>query len=451
MTIFFRTLLLLLVAHASSVVAQTDAGKIDFGDATLRDWVQPEYPEAALKNRTEGKVVVEFVVDADGHVVQASVKKSSNEIFDNSAVSAVKKWTFSPAIDDGKPAAYAMGVIVPFSPKYWNQKPAPTTPPGSEFMPMGLPVTPAKVKSVPDPEYPEELDDRKLPGAVEIEFTVNPEGKASDPKVALATHAAFVETALRALEKGRFNPAHQGPLTKPSTMHYPMTFESMGAKREDVFAANGITILTDPAPDVIPAAIVLIEPVYPFSQLVSHEAGSAEVDFVVDEKGLVTSSTLVAASAPEFGAAMSAAVEAWIFRPALRQGTSQSVKLKVTHKFTPPENGPVARLLPDLQPNGSGIGGATGLDQRLKPLWRGFPVYPHALRTEHPPGEAKIAFIIDRFGRARAPRVVSASREEFGWAAATAISQWVFERPTKKGEPVDVKVTIPVGFKPPAE
>jgi len=60
-----------------------------------------------------------------------------------------------------------------------------------------------------------------------------------------------------------------------------------------------------------------------------------------------------------------------------------------------------------------------------------------------------IEFIIDRDGRCRLPRVVSASQPEFGWAAAAAINQWVFAPPTKGGQPVDVKVNIPVDFPPP--
>jgi len=83
-------------------------------------------------------------------------------------------------------------------------------------------------------------------------------------------------------------------------------------------------------------------------------------------------------------------------------------------------------------------------------LWRGFPVYPLRLREERPAGEAVIEFIIDRDGRARLPRVVSATQEAFGWAAAAAISQWVFAPPLRKGEPTEVRVSVPVGFEPPA-
>jgi outer membrane biosynthesis protein TonB len=45
---------------------------------------------------------------------------------------------------------------------------------------------------------------------------------------------------------------------------------------------------------------------------------------------------------------------------------------------------------------------------------------------------------------------VSATNAEFGWSAATAVSQWVFKAPLRGGQPVDVKVRIPFDFKSPA-
>ena len=57
-----------------------------------------------------------------------------------------------------------------------------------------------------------------------------------------------------------------------------------------------------------------------------------------------------------------------------------------------------------------------------EPLWRIAPRYPAALLAEKPPGDAVIEFIIDREGRAQLPRIVSATHEAFGWAAAAAIS-----------------------------
>ncbi len=420
-----------------------------YGDAILRNWVQPGYPVAAKQAKLEGEVQVEFAVELDGHVTRTSVKQSSNELFNDSALKAVQRWTFEPALDEGKPVVSGMSVLVPFRLAQLRQKQVPIAPPGPEFMPAGLKVTEVKVKFAPDPEYPAELEEKKLPGEVGLEFTVDADGKARNPKVLWASNAAFVEAALRSLEKTQFEPAHQGPVAKAGKMQYPAEFESAGAKRAEILEANHLTVVTTPAPETLPTPVLLIDPVYPRERLLAGERGSATAEFSVGEDGHVGDVTVVSATAPEYGAALSAAVEAWMFKPAISEGAGQPVILRVVHDFTAPDSGVVARLAAVLRPGGTGVGAPTGLDRKLKPLWRGFPVYPQTLRTERPTGEATIEFVIDRDGRARVPRIVSASRDEFGWAAATAISQWVFERPMKHNEPVDVRVSIPVSFPPP--
>ena len=420
----------------------------DFGEATLRNWVQPVYPDAAKKGKLEGRVEVEFVVGLDGRVAQAVVMETTNEIFNEAALAAVRQWTFSPALEAGKPVASGMVVPVVFQLAQLKQKQVPISPP-QPLLPHGETLTEAKFTTAPDPDYPAELEERKLPGQVQIEFTVDTDGTARTPKVLWASHAAFVEMALRALEKTKFVPAHQGLLPKVSTMQYPVEFTSLGAKRTEILEANQITLVGETKPATEPTPFVLIEPVYPREHLLAGGEGTATAEFTVTTNGRTEEVTIISSSAPEYGAALQAAVEAWAFKPASTDGASVPARMRVVYGFVPPNVGNGQRLAEALRPGGAGVGGPSGLDQKLKPLWRGFPVYPAALREGQLKGSAEIEFIIDRDGRVRLPRVKSATREEFGWAAATAISQWVFERPTRKGEPVDITVTIPVNFNPP--
>jgi len=422
----------------------------DFGDAGLRDWVQPVYPEAAKKQKKEGRVKVEFVVGLDGQVADATVQTSTNEIFNEAALTAVQRWRFYPALEEGLAVASGMEVTVVFRLAQLQQKRVPLIP-DQEFRPQALKNTPAKFIMAPDPDYPEELAENRIPGEVLIEFTVDAAGIAGPPKVVWASHAAFVEMALRALEKSKIQPARQGPLRKATAMRYPVQFMSLGIKRAEILAANRMTLVGETKPDVEPTPFVLVEPVYPRERLLAGDEGTASAEFTVEPKGMVTEVKLMAASAPEYGAALLGAVQAWGFKPATTDGASVPVRLRVEYGFIPPISGASARLREALQPGGPGVGGAAGLDEKLKPLWRGFPVYPAELREEQVKGSALIEFIIDREGRVRLPRVKSATREEFGWAAATAISQWVFARPTRQGEPVDVTVAIPFDFNPPTQ
>jgi len=447
---FFSALLCAFSAGALFAQRPSTPLPADFGDASLRGWVQPEYPEAAKKSRAEGEVVVEFVVELDGHVAKAEINDSTNPIFNEAALAAVRRWTFSPVLEKGQPVASGMIVPVVFKLAQLKQKQTPISPPQAQ-MPQGAKLTPAKFTVAPNPEYPEELAERKIPGEVRIEFTVETDGSARAPKVLWASHAAFVEMALRALENTRFEPAHQGLLAKATIMEYPVEFSSLGVKRPEILAANQLTLIGEAIPKVEPVPFMLIEPVYPRDHLLAGEEGTATAELAVDSQGVAKEVKLISASAPEYGAALVAAVETWRFKPASTDGANVPVRLRAVYEFVPPSSGNNIRLVEALRPGGAGVGGASGLDQKLNPLWRGFPTYPAALRTEPVPGSAEIEFIIDQDGRVRLPRVKSATREEFGWAAATAISQWVFERPMRKGEPADVKVVIPVSFTPPKQ
>jgi len=66
----------------------------------------PVYPESARANKVEGVAVLECVIDEQGKVTQAKLWQTSrNQDLDQSALDAVKTWTFKPATVKGKPVA----------------------------------------------------------------------------------------------------------------------------------------------------------------------------------------------------------------------------------------------------------------------------------------------------------------------------------------------------------
>jgi acyl dehydratase len=54
--------------------------------------------------------------------------------------------------------------------------------------------------------------------------------------------------------------------------------------------------------------------------------------------------------------------------------------------------------------------------------------------------------VIDRNGRPLFPHIISATHEDFGWAAATGILRWRYQPPVKNGEKVDARVKVTVVF-----
>lgn len=413
------------------------------GIALLREWVQPAYPEAMRKAKKQAVVTVELVVDAAGNVTEAQVQDSAGPEFDAAALDAVRRWKFKPALDEGTPVASGMTVPVEFSLAQLKQKKPPALPP-DKFWPVQAKRTPSRVVSAPDPEYPEELEERKLPGLVELEIEVDATGRVSERHVRMASHGAFVTEALRVVETWKFDPAHQGLLACSDRKISPVTFSILGARRPDILAANGLRVAEGVVIDVLPEPVVMTEPVYPWERLVAGETGVAEAAFTITPRGFVEDFELRESSQPEFGATLTAAVETWYFRPGMKDGNNKATRVILRHEFRLPESGPLARLV--TLARGEPIPSARGLDGPLQPLWRGFPAFPRALQETQPKGEATVEFVIDRDGRARLPRVVSASAPEFGWAAVTAVAQWVFLPPKRGGERVDVRVSVPLQF-----
>ena len=59
----------------------------------------PEYPPMALRLGIRGKVEVEMVVDENGMVESARIVSSSNKMFDEPVLKAVRTWRFTPPVD----------------------------------------------------------------------------------------------------------------------------------------------------------------------------------------------------------------------------------------------------------------------------------------------------------------------------------------------------------------
>ena len=76
--------------------AQSDAGSMPL----VR--IQPMYPRAAAEKRIEGWVEIEFTISAKGSVKNPRVIDARPpNIFNRSALRAIRKWKYKPTIQDG--------------------------------------------------------------------------------------------------------------------------------------------------------------------------------------------------------------------------------------------------------------------------------------------------------------------------------------------------------------
>ena len=63
----------------------------------------PQYPYEMSRAGISGEVVVEFIINTNGDVVQTQIIRSSHREFEQPAMLAVQKWKFKPGRKGGRP------------------------------------------------------------------------------------------------------------------------------------------------------------------------------------------------------------------------------------------------------------------------------------------------------------------------------------------------------------
>lgn len=438
-------------ALGAAAAAPLDNSLVD-GPAMIQSWKPPVYPAAALQQKVGGRAVIRFIVDDKGVLTSARIFKAADARLGEAALAAVKTWTFTPAVENEKPITSCLDVILRFDPakgqKSW---------PANHFtdmsnQPAASPMTSAEPKQTPPGEYPAILVERKLPGSVEFSCRLDATGQVLQPKILATSHTDFLLPALASLKKWEFTPAKQGDLAVPTQLVGEVTFDTIAGNRADVLAANAITAPDGTVPELKPQPVLVTDAVWPHGLLLRGDGGEAVVEFTVQMSGAVTDVNVRSASQPEFGRAALAAMEMWRFRPAITDGRKEPVILVKKFEFIAvPKVAPAEAQDPWVElvneARADALRSAGGLDERIEPLYQAPLRFPEVLKAAGgAKGEAMIEFVIARDGRVRLPRIVSASAPEFGWAAATSVSQWLFNAPRREGKPVDVKVAMPMSF-----
>lgn len=75
---------------------------------------RPLYPDIARSARVEGTVVLEAVLDTNGHVTQLRVLQSV-PLLDRAALDAVRQWRYTPSLYGGHPVSVLMTITVRFT------------------------------------------------------------------------------------------------------------------------------------------------------------------------------------------------------------------------------------------------------------------------------------------------------------------------------------------------
>jgi TonB family protein len=78
--------------------------------------VTPRYTAEAMRQKLQGQVTLEAVVNTEGRVSQVKVVKSLDTLYglDDAAVAAAREWQFEPGTLNGKPVAVAINLVLEF-------------------------------------------------------------------------------------------------------------------------------------------------------------------------------------------------------------------------------------------------------------------------------------------------------------------------------------------------
>lgn len=98
----------------AEALAAANANRIfNVSDLTVERSVAPVYPRRAGFT-AEGWVELNFRIDTSGKVFDAEVVRSSDDTFESSALTAIRKWRFAPYVENGEPIAVRSGVRFSF-------------------------------------------------------------------------------------------------------------------------------------------------------------------------------------------------------------------------------------------------------------------------------------------------------------------------------------------------
>ena len=76
--------------------------------------VEPSFPQVARRAGLHGRVTLRAVIAEDGGVESVEVLASTNPLFSDAAVEAVRKWRYRPASMGGRPVRVYLSVVVYF-------------------------------------------------------------------------------------------------------------------------------------------------------------------------------------------------------------------------------------------------------------------------------------------------------------------------------------------------
>jgi TonB family protein len=88
---------------------------VDVRPPTIRERVEPEYPEEARRTRQQGTVVIETIVRRDGTTEVIRVLNGLSPELDEAAIGARRQWRFNPGTRNGEAVDVRLSIEINFT------------------------------------------------------------------------------------------------------------------------------------------------------------------------------------------------------------------------------------------------------------------------------------------------------------------------------------------------
>ena len=274
----------------------------------------PPYPQAVRELGIEGTVEVALTVLRDGSVGWVRIVRADPRgYFEQAASEGVRRWRFSPAMQDGQPIECRLRTRVRFA----------------------LTDAAATVEGLtsgdrPQPIYPPALLQARIEGYAEVEYDLDAGGAVKNAKLSAAMPRGEFEKAALAAVRG-----WHGPASEAALRHETRRFDFR---------------LPDTRLDVVPPSLLASAP-FPMAACERHVSGRVVLEVETGSSGQVHAARILSAEpAGLFDRTALAVARGSRLSPAYRDGQPIAATALLTLHFAPERATCPGMQTPDREP-----------------------------------------------------------------------------------------------------
>jgi TonB family protein len=308
--------------------------------------VRPVYPAALRGSRLRGEVLVQFEVDIEGRVRNPFVVHSLNGAFDAPALEAVSRWRFEPGRVKGVPVPAAMLVPIVFDLNGLENGGSDGTETlhhgDSSKLPDDLRVdVEPRITALVVAVYPYADLVNDTSGSADVAYIVSDQGNVVASKVVETDRPELGLALQAAVERFTYDPGLRDGHPHRTALRFHQDFRT---DDDNLVSRDDIRLLRleRKHPERIAKAGGIDRPVkllggrpptFPRSLNGKLAAGTATVEFLIDEHGHPRLARIADSSAPEFGYAAAETVALWSFEPPTAKGLPVVVRVRAPFIF----------------------------------------------------------------------------------------------------------------------